>query len=451
MSAGSTGWIQYSSNGTGDFGATGSLSWINSFLNVIGNAGLGTAGSNNYGVNIDNASTGTVYYGVELRPQLWTTDASTTGSQRGLDCVPNFTNGDNNPSSQIAMVASAYFGRKSPSGTVTNAYSIYASGNFSQHNDSSTITNYYGMLFDGASGGSGVINSYGLYVSKPNVGVNRYSAYLDGPVSIGSISNMIFSVNGNNSTAYGVDFRGIMTGSTALNGLTSGFNVGFTLKPRQNVLFTIAQDINPVVDASNITISNAVGLYMDAMSNAGTGTITNAYGLYINNPTVGTNKYCAYLNGGVGIGTTPPTSAGLTLPTAGGTAANLDSYETLSNSGTWQTNGGGGTASATVHVYTYKIGAIVTILAEAFSCTTSGTPNILKFSVNLPARFRPSLTAIMACPRILSSGVERTTAGGFAVDTAGGIYITFDCAGGNFPINASCGLGNNISCSYNTG
>ena len=58
--------------------------------------------------------------------------------------------------------------------------------------------------------------------------------------------------------------------------------------------------------SSSTTITSAIALFIDTLIKGATGTITNAYGLYVNAPTGGSNNYCAYLAGPVGIGTTTP-------------------------------------------------------------------------------------------------------------------------------------------------
>ena len=67
------------------------------------------------------------------------------------------------------------------------------------------------------------------------------------------------------------------------------------------------------------TIALGTGIYIGA-GNAigGAGTITNNYGLYCQTPTAGTNKYCAYFEGNVGIGTTSPTAGLLQINSTSG-------------------------------------------------------------------------------------------------------------------------------------
>lgn len=60
------------------------------------------------------------------------------------------------------------------------------------------------------------------------------------------------------------------------------------------------------------TLTNWASFYSDGggMLTNGSGpgtTITNAYSLYLNKPIIGTNNYCAYLNGNVGINNLTPT------------------------------------------------------------------------------------------------------------------------------------------------
>lgn len=55
------------------------------------------------------------------------------------------------------------------------------------------------------------------------------------------------------------------------------------------------------------TITTAYGVAYVANGGADPGTVTTSYGLHIPKPDFGTNKYCAYLEGPVGIGNSTPT------------------------------------------------------------------------------------------------------------------------------------------------
>ena len=204
----------------------------------------------------------------------------------------------------------------------------------------------------------------------------------------------------------------------------------------------------PDYSANTTTITTAYGILIDPGATAGT--ITKGYSLYVANPAYGTSKYCAYFGGGVGIGATPPNNvAGLTLATSGGTPSTLDFYEEITYSGTWQSNGGGGVASASANVYVRRIGKLIIAQIAGFRCTTTGSVQIIQFSQTFEARFRPVILVDVDASLIVSNAVYQTTPGFFALDASGGLYLYFKCDGSGFPASqANSGTDTNCTLCY---
>ena len=170
--------------------------------------------------------------------------------------------------------------------TVGNVAGMYVYNTFDSSN-LGTTTACYGMLIGAGTSSSGTItNAYGLNINAPAFGTNKYC------LTIAGVSS---TVAGGNSFR-GLDVEPQMGCSTGT--LTSAPNI--YVYP--NYLSNVA------------TITTAYGMWIDTGTSVGT--ITNSYGLYVAQPAYGTNKYCGYFGGGIGVGTTPPTSAGITLPTS---------------------------------------------------------------------------------------------------------------------------------------
>lgn len=89
-----------------------------------------------------------------------------------------------------------------------------------------------------------------------------------------------------------------------------------TNSPSVNSTNTCSQYIYPIISPpTSVTITNGTGLYIDSGTQGGLGTVTNGYGLYVLTSASGTNKYCAFFQGNVGIGTATP---GTRLDVSGG-------------------------------------------------------------------------------------------------------------------------------------
>lgn len=281
-----------------------------------------------YSVCIPNRATGTVAYGLQVRTPLWFSDIPAGGgTMRGIDCVPNFAVGTNSATGQIGL---------------------YVSGNYGS-NTNTTISNTYGLYVDAGSNlNATVSNSYGLYVNQPTFGTGA-CGYFNGVVSIGgtgpqptNTSSLTIGPYNDTSIAINVygSFTGVNTGNTNMNGIRIvptfaplysatvgnifGLNCAPTFRPSTgspnffNAQFqptfiapagsTIASAygiyVNPVLSSNVGTITNTYGMLISSGGSA-SGTITNGYGLYVTQPSYSTNKYTAYFDPIIGIGSTP--------------------------------------------------------------------------------------------------------------------------------------------------
>lgn len=213
--------------------------------------------------------------------------------------------------------------------TISNATSLYISGNYASN--AGTITTAYGIRFDGGTGGTGTITTaYGMYINHPAHGTTKYTAYFEDVVGIGiGVPNTSSKLNVFTSTAYNTILNGTQT---AVDGGSNAFTMYMTstFAPTSGAALVAGIYQNPFfVAPSAQTITNATGIYItpNLASNVGTittayglrydggsagaGTITNAYGIYINKPAHGTNKYTAYFDPTVGIGTATPGASSL--------------------------------------------------------------------------------------------------------------------------------------------
>lgn len=180
------------------------------------------------------------------------------------------------------------------SGTVTSAVTCSISPQF--NSNAATVTTAYGCWIDAGSTAGTVTTGYGLYVQKPTYGTNKYTAYFDPIVGIGTspLADRVLAIGGNivqTVSNYGLVVApsvGASSGTiTSATGLYVSANVG-----------------------SNVgTISNLYGIYVD--SNSTGGTVTTSYGLFVAKPSAGTNKYTAYFDNNIGIGNVPTSYIGL--------------------------------------------------------------------------------------------------------------------------------------------
>jgi hypothetical protein len=149
-----------------------------------------------------------------------------------------------------------------------------------------------------------------------------------GNLCVGTTSGSIgvLTVNGANTTLrFAQDINGNITGAGA-NSAIGGLlienvcvpSVSISTSPGTSSLY-IYHNVQP---PTGVTVTNAVGMFIDGGLQAGVGTVTNGYGLYVNTPNYGTNKYCAYFQGNVGIGITAP----LTVLHVDNTASNVCAY-----------------------------------------------------------------------------------------------------------------------------
>lgn len=265
-----------------------------------------------------NGATGTVYYLMEIRPQIWATDSGSVGTMRCIDCLPDFTRTAGSASSQISEFIGGNFGSFAPAQTITNAVSHYCTQSFVGQNPTGTITNAYGYYYDGGTASTGTIsNAYGLYVTRPTFGSTGIGAFIGGNSFIGSIdvstptspfyigtSLTGSNVNGLNiqtvlweknagSNAAGIRCQPNFSNSTGGNqqfGVlclpSFGCRTGGTLT---NVACYLASN---TLASHKGTISNAYGFLFDGGTDASSGAnITSNYGAYLTIPAGGIDKY----------------------------------------------------------------------------------------------------------------------------------------------------------------
>lgn len=119
---------------------------------------------------------------------------------------------------------------------------------------------------------------------------------------------------------------------------------------------------------------------------------------------------------------------GIQLPTSGGTATTLNYYEELTHatnftlSGTSQTTG-------TQNLLLVRNGKMVTMCAPALTLTgAAGASTQIDSNTDLPTRFRPSTTILLAGTRVINGGTTAADVGLIAIESSGNIALlrTFD-------------------------
>lgn len=181
--------------------------------------------------------------------------------------------------------------------TITTASGIYVYNSI--NSNVGTINTALGIYIDaGSAAGGTVSNHYGLYASRPAGGTNRYTAYFDPVVGIGTTpsSDRILYIGGN------------ITQTASNYGLVVAAQMG---TPSGTVSACAGIDIYPNYSSNVGTITSAYGMLIEGGATGGT--ITTGYSLYVANPTYGTTKICAFFEGPIhiGVNATGSGSAGL--------------------------------------------------------------------------------------------------------------------------------------------
>lgn len=261
-----------------------------------------------------------------------------------------------------------------------------------------TITNSYGILIEAGGATAGTItNNFGIYVNRPLAGTNRYTAFFDNFVGIGT-TNPVYP----------------LTVNLTATGIGGGFNIAFgqnpTLVPTGAVATSVAQYIFPTFNATAGTIANAYNLFLDGGTNSA-GTITTGYGLFVNavgygttrfglyvaRPTGGSNRYTAYLDPIIGIGVTP--SANVNLFVSGDIRLNgISNYGILINTSLGTTSGTAPEAASHYIVPTFSsnVGTITNAYGAVIAPgSTAGTiTNGVNLFVTKPVFGSTKITAL---------------------------------------------------------
>jgi hypothetical protein len=192
----------------------------------------------------------------------WTTTTYPTSSTLGDIIIANGTN----TFSRLPIAASNYMliGGTSPSWT-TNGYL-------------STIS----------LGTAGSVTGSLLYLSHSGFTTGEYYCNIIGTLTGGSSNNAS---------------KRIVNISTTIS--TPNATIGSPITGVNGHIFYVTPNL---ILGNYTTMDNYYGFYLlSGNSSFGTSsTLTNSYGMYINTPSFGTNKYCAYFQGVVGINNTTP-------------------------------------------------------------------------------------------------------------------------------------------------
>ena len=234
-------------------------------------------------------------------------------------------------------------------------YNSYISATFASN--IGTINTAYGMYIDSGDSASGTVTTmYGLYINQPVSGTNRYTANFNGPVGINNIVQLAaLTVYPTLTGAYNMQVGGTLSGID-VNHQYCLWVVPTCTCPTGTTSVAGVYAQNTFQVPIGITVSNAYGMYV-SNTHSGSGTTTNSYGLfvatnsctnvstsyglYVNKPTNATSNYGAFIDGGVGIGATPPFTG---IASAGNVIPSVDNTYTCGANGfrwstVWAANG----------------------------------------------------------------------------------------------------------------
>jgi len=126
-------------------------------------------------------------------------------------------------------------------------------------------------------------------------------------------------------------------------------------------------------------------------------------------------------------------SGNITLPTSGGTAANLNYYEELSQAGSIFTFNGSGSNTVSVTLRIYRTGKVVTIKWPTLNFTISNG-NVQLTTNLIPSRFRPAEQRQWIFVQFVVGGVGASASPGMvALDTSGNLQFYEDGQANAFP------------------
>ena len=131
----------------------------------------------------------------------------------------------------------------------------------------------------------------------------------------------------------------------------------------------------------------------------------------------------------------------LTLPTSGGTAANLNHYEEYTHNTTFTWDGGGSTTSA-VNCTIIRVGKMVTMRIPPVNANTGTSSGQFTMNTAVPARFRPSQS--IAQHVILQENGTDIVNNGFIEIVTDGLFRARRYQGASFTNSANAGINNSL-------
>jgi hypothetical protein len=139
-------------------------------------------------------------------------------------------------------------------------------------------------------------------------------------------------------------------------------------------------------------------------------------------------------------------SAGIKLPTSGGTAATLSHYEEYSYTGTWNISG----STTTSTLYFCRVGKIVQLTVSDITHTLTGGASFFALNAAIPARFRPQQVQSYFPIAVKDNAASLSTPGLFYMDSGGNIGIYKNILTDNFTNGSVSGTVSATHVSYVT-
>jgi hypothetical protein len=336
-------------------------------LNVLGGTGIATSGSGNT-ITITVDGTGNVTSIIGTANEILAN--GTSGSMQSGDVtltIPSAFVAPGTITATTSVSSPSYLLTGSGSGTISMLPQA-AAGTYNFNLPITAGTSGYVLTSGGGSGApmtwtnpssiggvTSVTGTANQILASPTTGAVVVS-FTDG-IAIGSTfqstSPPVHGMTVQGQSAFGVDSslsgfveiagtnsqNKMLYVSGAITGNSSGSNsfglaCDTTLQVPGATTNCYQLFVSPTTDATSGTITTMAGIWVSAGSNV-SGTVTNAYGLYVNNPGFGSNKYCAYFQGNVGIQDNVPMHP-LTITGTGTGGGSGTSTMTLNESGVRQ-------------------------------------------------------------------------------------------------------------------
>lgn len=309
-----------------------------------------------------------------------------------------------------------------------------------------TISNSYGVQILAGSGSGTITNAYGLYATTPGFGTNKAALYADnaaigytgttpptngliisGNVVVGqtgtstdtsiyvnnatSVNKYAFQAAGTFSTAKGQAsfFAQPILLATLSNFSLLGFFDNSVYKSNTAITTTLSACFygSPQFTGNLGTITNAYGFYFDGGTTGG-GTITSSYGGYFALPTFGTNPHALHAdNASIGTYTgasVPPTNGLIVSGPVGFGTSSVGTSARFVNAGSITTSSAGSDLYGFINqsTFTYNSGAT--------SSFATGQYADLKLVVNTGSSLSTATTLNVVPPTNTGTGTSITTA-----------------------------------------